>query len=248
MTRSEFFNKQKKWPGLRDVNTEQDVSNMENEDRIYLSAGIPKSMIRLYYPSRSMLAQKDSLQAVNTEQLDVMNAMWEMALGNERKLTMVVCGGNGTGKSWMGAALVHTLIRFMVCDSARYVNEGGLLLRAQSFEGSWFNLYTEFCKFLVLDEFGMTQWSPSDKRKIELILNARYSNGYPTVLLTNRTPSELFDATDKEPILSAQLRSRYATGYRFRLTGKDMRKFKPDQTENLPGWMVDDNDGDDMPF
>jgi len=243
---TDFYKEQKKWPGLRDVNTDQDVSNLELENGVYYAAGIPRSMLKLYFPSKSMLAQKDSLQAQNREQLDVMNAMWEMALGTEKHLTMIVSGGNGTGKSWMGAALVHSMLRFKVCGSARYVNEGGLLLRSQSFEGTWFSQYTEVCQFLVLDEFGMTQWSPTDKRKIELILNARYSNGYPTVILTNRTPSELFDTTGgKEPVLSAQLRSRYSTGYRFRLTGPDMRRFRPDQTRDLPGWMTDP---DDDPF
>ena len=247
---TEFFKEQKKWPGLRDVNTEQDVSNLELENGVYYAEirGVRFKLDDFQQKAlTSMLAQKDSLQAQNREQLEVMNAMWEMAMGTEKHLTMIVSGGNGTGKSWMGAALVHSMLRFKVCDTARYVNEGGLLLRSQSFEGNWFHSqYTEVCQFLVLDEFGMTQWSPTDKRKIELILNARYSNGYPTVILTNRTPSELFDTTGgKEPVLSAQLRSRYSTGYRFRLTGPDMRRFRPDQTRDLPGWMTGP---DDDPF
>ena len=154
MTNKELRENTKKWPGLRDANTGKDCSDMELINGIYLSAGIPKSMVDLCFPSKSPLGQKTALWPVNEEQLDICNVMYEMAMNREPK-TLIVTGGNGTGKSYLGAALVHTMIKYMVCDSARYVNEGELLLRSQSFEGNWFHQYTEICKFLVIDEFGM---------------------------------------------------------------------------------------------
>ena len=248
MTNNELRENTKKWPGLRDANTGKDCSDIELVNGIYLSAGIPRSMVDLCFPNKSQKGQKDALWPLNMEQLEICNIMYEMAMNREPK-TLIVTGGNGTGKSYLGAALIHSLIKYLVCDTARYVNEGELLLRSQSFEGNWFHQYTEICKFLVIDEFGMTQWSPTDKRKIELILNTRYGKGYPTVLLTNRTPGELFDTTGgKEPILSAQLRSRYASGERKRLTGYDMRRYKPQQVAGAPDWMLHSDDEADLPF
>ena len=226
------LSKKKWWNGFRDVNTGE-----ETTQDIYASAyGIPKGMRHLIL---------NDLDPKNEKQLRVMNYMWEMCNNIHSHRTMIVSGPNGTGKTWLGCALIHAVA---ILDSVnatrftepRYTNEGSLLRSVSGFNSdNAFNFWTNKCGVLVIDEFGMTQWTPSDKRTIEQILNIRYSNDLPTVLLTNRTPVELFGPLDNkgEPLFSSQLRSRYRNGYKIELTGDDMR--------DLPRVVEED---DDDPF
>ena len=87
-----------------------------------------------------------------------------------------------------------------------------------------FDLFARRLQVLVIDEFGMTQWSASDKKKIEQYLGVRYGNNLKTVVFTNRTSDELFGSGDREPLLSSQLRSRYASGYLVNMDGVDYRR------------------------
>lgn len=221
---SNSLNDQKKrWArGFRDANSGQVLRGFDLETEVLLSYGIPKSLA-----SKTL----DEISPANEKQLMVMNHMYDMINDwRNTPLTMIVSGGNGTGKSLMGAALIHTLALMAVCGNCRDLNprftdEAGMTMRLSGFDNtSSFTYYTKVVGVLVVDEFAMTQWSATDKKRNEQILGIRFGNNLKTVLLTNRTSDELFGSNGKEPILSSQLRSRYGSGYLVELNGPDYRR------------------------
>ena len=194
--------------------------------------GIPKRFFRSYI---------DETDAVNMEQVQIINEIQRMITDPKSAQSLIVCGGNGTGKTHIGAGTINTLGRYSACVSPdgtqkdmqpRYVNEADLLNRCTGWGNSrdWFGEYTEECEFLVIDEFGMTQWNATDKRRIEQILNKRFSNGFKTVIMTNLDIGEVFS------LLSSQLKSRLSTGKYLSLTGDDLRH--ADASEE-PDWLED---------
>ena len=216
---NEFTIRKKKWwNGFRDVNSGKVMPKYD----IYVSEyGIPKSLENY---------NLNDIDAMNEKQLKVMNYMHDMIFDKHAHRTMVISGGNGTGKTFIGCAFIHAVALLCNVNSSRftdprYTNEGVLLRGLGGFNNDRaFNFWTEGCGVLVLDEFGMTQWTPSDKRTIEQVLNIRFSNDLPTVLLTNRKVREIFGPVDTgEPLFSSQLRSRYRNGYLVEFTGPDLR-------------------------
>lgn len=212
------LSKKKWWNGFRDCNTGDVIRGFDIDVPDF---GIPRGMNRLNI---------NDLDPKNEKQLRVMNYMWDMCNDSHAHRTMIVSGLNGTGKTWMGCALIHAVALLDSVNASRfhdprYIYEGMLLRSVSGFNSdNAFNFWTNRCGVMVIDEFGMTQWTPSDKRTIEQILNIRYSNDLSTVLLTNRKPSEIYGPVEKgEPLFSSQLRSRYRNGYNIELTGPDMR-------------------------
>ena len=201
--------------------------------------GIPRSMTR--YTMENIVPQ-------NEKQLLAINRLWEMFNTEPRIRTMVITGGNGTGKSVIGCALIHTLGRLsgFPCNTydwrPYYINEAELLANLSGYNsGGFFTKLTRDTGVLVIDEFALTQWTPADKRKVEQVVNILHSNGGKIILLTNRRPVELYGQTGgAEPILSSQLRSRFLQGYNVELTGGDLRQ------GNSLGF--EDDDDKDMPF
>ena len=218
------LNEQKKkwWNGLRNAATGE-ITTLELETEVLVDGyGIPRSLAK---------NSLDQLTPANEKQLIVMNHMYNMVHDwKGTPSTMIVTGGNGTGKSMLGAALVHTLaIEDALINglhiSSRFTDEASLTMRLSGFDTSGtFDLFARKIAVLVIDEFAMTQWSPADKKKIEQYLGVRYGNNLKTIIFTNRTPDELFGTGGQEAILSSQLRSRYGSGYMVDMSGVDYRR------------------------
>lgn len=217
--------KKRWWNGFRDANSGAVLAGWDIDYRFLMSEnGIPRSMLD---------GNLQDIMPANEKQLLVMNSMWDMIYNRSTPVTMIISGGNGTGKSFLGAALVHTLAILASCSTERdwhpyFIDEATLLMRAGGYGWQADQGFREFSQghgVLVIDEFAMVQWTPADKRKIEQILNVRYGNRLRTVILTNRRPSELFGSDDggPEPILSSQIRSRYGIGINIEMTGPDLR-------------------------
>ena len=216
---NEFSLRKKKWwNGFRDASTKQVLEY----DISVGQFGIPRGLSRYNI---------NDIDPQNEKQLKVMNYMWDMINDEHAHRTMVVSGGNGTGKTFIGCAFIHGVALLESINDCRfheprYTNEGLLLRSLGGFNSdSAFRFWTEGCGVLVLDELGMTQWTPSDKRTIEQVLNIRFSNDLPTVILTNRKPAELFGSQGdpNAALFSSQLRSRFKNGYLVEFTGPDLR-------------------------
>lgn len=198
---------------------------IELQDSVKAAAGIPRRFFSTYI---------DTMVPKNREQADIKNDMLNLMMTSldDRFQSLVISGGCGTGKTHLGAGYINTLQSFggsrRIRDfNALYVNEADLLMRTTSFRSTrdWFSIYTDESVFLVIDEFGMSEWSPTENRRVEQLMNKRFSNGYKTVILTNLSSEELFNK------ISSQLKSRLFTG-RFRaLTGEDLRLKKDSDSE-----------------
>lgn len=224
MTESLNAKKPHWWNGFRDANTGAEIPGWDVDPRILMREnGIPRSLLD---------PNLQDMTPVNEKQLLVMQGMWDMIYKQNAPRTMIVSGGNGTGKSYLGAAFVHTLVLLSSCSTERdwhplFIDEPSLLTKASGYGyygESGFRELTNGHGLLVIDEFAMVQWTPADKRKIEQILNVRYGNRLRTVILTNRTPTELYGQTGgPDGILSPQIRSRYRNGFNIILNGHDLR-------------------------
>lgn len=208
------------------------------EDGAKAAMGIPRKYYRSYL---------DQIEPKNAEQFDLINAMNVMIMASRPYPFLVVSGGNGTGKSLIGAAAVNLAGRYegtvdrdtgaAFSLEAKYVNEADLLNRVESYNSrtDWFGMYTDECRLLVIDEVGLTQWTATDKRKMEQLLNKRFANDFRTVLLTNLGIGQLFE------IFSSQLRSRFATGAVIQLTGPDLRVYEKDDLTRKRAWYEDED-------
>lgn len=162
----------------------------------------------------------------NAEQAQVMDDLYDLAKAGpkSRYQSLIVHGSTGTGKSHLGCGFVNSLLEYVGRKEdcydfyPMYVNEADLLTRITAYKGrDWFGVYTDEARYLVIDEFGMVKWTTSEGRRVEQLLNKRFSNGFKTVILTNLSTQEL------SGMLSGQLRSRLMTGRERTLTGHDMR-------------------------
>lgn len=202
----------KRWPKRGDV---------EWENSYKFNAGLPWKHRYTYI---------DKIMPKNEGQAQVMDDLFDLAGSRpmSRYQSLVVHGSNGTGKSYLGCGFVNSLLAYVGRKADEYdfqpmyVNEADLLIRITSYKGrDWFGVYSDEARFLVIDEFGMVQWTTAENRRIEQLLNKRFSNGYKTVILTNLSSEELFNK------ISSQLRSRLQTGRERFLSGPDLRAGDP---------------------
>ena len=214
-TRERFGITMRYWPSL---------SEFHHLDNGMLAAqGIPRMYMKYYIDE---IEPKDSYQA---QVMNYMNILYTVRKSPLPCLT--VMGGNGSGKTLLGCALVNTVSRLSGCIDrntgkqdnwdAFFVNEADLFSRIEGYSRSgvdYFRLYSEECDLLVIDEFGMTQWTPTDTRRMNQLLNKRFGNGLQTVILTN------LDSTRFSELLSDQLRSRFRTGKSIVMGSPDYRE------------------------
>ena len=225
-TRERFGVTMRYWPSLSEI--------YHLEGSMLAAHGIPRMYMKYYIDE---IEPKDHYQA---QVMNYMNIIYSVRKSPLPCLT--VMGGNGCGKTLLGCALVNTVSRLSGCYDrntgkadnwdAYFVNEADLFSRIEGYSRSgvdYFRLYSEECDLLVIDEFGMTQWTPTDTRRINQLLNKRFGNGLQTVVLTNKTVDEFFG------LLSDQLRSRFRTGKSIQMGSPDYReKFIEDDDQDDP--------------
>lgn len=113
---------------------------------------------------------------------------------------MLLLGNVGTGKTHLGCAIVNTLIdQHMV--KAIYRTVGTILgdIRetfANQITGAEAYIMRQLtdADLLVLDEVGATKKSEFELATLFSIINGRYEQGRPTVIISNLAPGELGDA------------------------------------------------------
>lgn len=154
-------------------------------------------------------------------------------LKQRRYLVLLVCGDTGVGKTYMALAMLNSVLHNAMCDSVdvdragRYMTHYELDIRYKSaMDGkkggkTQFDLYNLFTQYdmLVLDEIGRGSVSEYSMGFIENVLTKRIAWRRPTVLITNKTPSELKDLFDVQML--DRLGSDKAR--RFIMAGKSLR-------------------------
>ncbi len=207
---NKFTEQLQAWPKFYWEGKEHDFSY--GPDYCYKNLGIPKRFAK---------AQIHKLDAYSTDQVELINTFWQMVNSAKPKQALICTGVNHCGKTHIACALVNYLDMSDACMGfkdvdgkriehqteykPRYINEADLLDRITSFKSNtnWFEVYTDNCEFLVIDEFGSTQWSANETRKVNQVLNKRFNNGYQTVILTNRKMGEVIS------LFSDDVKSRF---------------------------------------
>ena len=214
-TRERFGIRMRYWPRLSE--------RLDFDASSKAAIGIPRKYMKFYIDE---IEPKDIYQA---QVMNLMNVMYSVK--SSPLLSLVVMGGNGSGKTLLGSSLVNTLMRLgnaidhntgLAEDwSPYFCNEADLFNKIEGYSRNgvdWFFELTENCRLLVIDEFGMTQWTPTDKRRMEQLLNKRFGNGLRTIILTNLSAERFSE------LLSDQLRSRFRTGRSIQMSSPDYRE------------------------
>ena len=213
---------------------------VDDDAQTKAARGIPRMYMRYFI---DQIEPKDKSQA---SVMNLMNIMYSVR--SNPLLSLVVMGGNGSGKTLLGCALVNTLNRLsstivratgeMEPDwNPYFCNEADLFNRVEGYSRDgmdWFTEYTENSKFLVIDEFGMTQWTPTDKRRMEQVLNKRFGNGLKTVILTNLSAGRFSE------LISDQLKSRFRMGRSVTMDSPDYRERFQEEEPTGPNPLDDD--------
>ena len=214
-TRERFGVTLRYWPNMSEL--------IYMDENILSAHGIPRMYFQRYI---------DEIEPKDIYQAQVMNYMNILYTVRSKPLPcLTVMGGNGSGKTFLGCAFVSTVTRLSGCidrntgrtddREAYFVNEADLFSRIEGYSRAgvdWFRLYSEDAEYLVIDEFGLTQWTATDTRRMNQLLNKRFGNGLQTVILTN------LDAKKVYALLSDQLRSRFKTGKSIQMGSPDYRE------------------------
>lgn len=129
---------------------------------------------------------------------------------NGRYRTVVLCGTEGSGKTYLSCAAINSALKTMLLKDnsnmvtgPRYIMQRELDMMFRSAmheEGNSelkvFNNYAAY-SLLVIDEIGRSNNSQYSLDNIELLISKRYSFHKPTVLITNDSAEELRNMFDR---------------------------------------------------
>lgn len=123
--------------------------------------------------------------------------------------TVVLCGTEGSGKTYLSCAAINTEIAKRwnankdMERGPRYVmqRELDMMFRSAMHEegNSELKVFNRYCEYslLVIDEIGRSNNSQYSLDNIELLISKRYSFHRPTVIITNDTAEELMLMFDR---------------------------------------------------
>ena len=197
-----------KWSQFRDAITKEVLPFSQTADYAMRELGIPRKYAKVIV---------NEIEPKTQEQVALINALWQMINEKHPRRALICNGVNHCGKTHITCGVINYLD---LCDTAingnrtndgmssyhpKYVAEADFLDRITSFRSTtnFFDLYTDVCQFLVLDEFGSTKWTATEARKVNQVLNKRFNNNFQTVLLTNRAMNEVFE------LMGDDVRSRF---------------------------------------
>ena len=120
-------------------------------------------------------------EAKTDSQKAALNACKNLKDGGIKKL--ILLGSNGVGKTHLACALVKLMNGKIITAYEMFA----LYRSCFSGQNSEIKLLHEFSSYplLVIDEFGRTKGSEAEENFLSAILDARHSDGLPTMILSN---------------------------------------------------------------
>lgn len=122
--------------------------------------------------------------------IDIAKSIMDKVIGGKVAPNLILCGGVGTGKTLIGSALVCDLIR-----AGRVAIMSTVMTVIRDYRATWKNDcdYSEAqyinkmtkADLLVIDEVGVQYGSDSEKLFLFDVIDGRYQNQLPTILLSN---------------------------------------------------------------
>lgn len=165
------------------------------EKRRRIAEQIEKSGI----PERFKAKGLETLQSKSVKQKTVFKAVrgYLDQLIKGTSASLIMCGKPGTGKSHIGCAMVFEVIQGD--RKARYISTSHLMRKVKSTyrkdsdhtEDEVIEFYGDKLALLVIDEVGVQFGTETEKLIFYEIINRRYENMLPTVLVSNLTAEEL---------------------------------------------------------
>jgi DNA replication protein DnaC len=162
-------------------------------------AAVKGAIVRACVPSKYIDARLGNFEVSIAAQRAVLDrCKWFLDTWRERKslgTSMLLVGKPGTGKTHLGCAIAISVARLgdtalfaTATEFTRAIREtynGGKLSEAQTIER-----YAA-PSLLVLDEVGASSGSDHEKQQLFELINRRYSESRPTLLLTNLSVEEV---------------------------------------------------------
>ena len=162
-------------------------------------ASIKGAIVRACIPTKYAHARLSTYEVTHAAQRAVLDrCRWFLDTWRERKTlgtSMLLVGRPGTGKTHLGCALAIAVARLgdtalfaTATEFTRAIREtynGGKQSEAQVLER-----YAA-PQLLVLDEVGASSGSDHEKQQLFELINRRYSESRPTVLVTNLSVEEI---------------------------------------------------------
>ena len=108
----------------------------------------------------------------------------------KRGRNLIMSGKPGTGKSHLSCAIVHELYdtkvvrRLVLADLIRAIRDTWRR-DSETSEAQVLEFYGAEVDLLIIEEVGTTAGSYDEKARVFAVLNARYENCLPTVIVTN---------------------------------------------------------------
>ena len=126
-------------------------------------------------------ATLDNYRPFSDSQKEALNACKALKDGYIKKL--ILLGGNGVGKTHLASALVKTMNGKLITAYEMFA----FYRSCFSGQNSEIELLHKFSKYplLVIDEFGRTKGSEAEENFLSAIVDARHSDGLPTMILSN---------------------------------------------------------------
>ena len=143
----------------------------------------------------------------------------------DRHENLFVTGATGLGKSWIACALGHKACRdnrSVLYHRVPRLFEALALARGDGRYGRLLKTLGRV-QLLILDDWGLTVLSPSERRDLLEILDDRH--GRASTIVTSQIPVDLWHDVIGDPTLGDAILDRIVhNAHRLQLTGESMRK------------------------
>lgn len=162
---------------------ERELAEKQRWERVQARAGItPRNAEMRFKNYRTDTPEQQHVH-------DVCNAYAKRIYDGERVESLIITGGVGTGKTMIATCMINALYKskrvliIKLADMLRYI-KGSYQAGAEYTEFQAIDKFSSY-DLLILDEVGASRETDNDKLLIFDVIDGRYQNMLPTVIISN---------------------------------------------------------------
>ena len=189
-------------PGCSEERKAAELEGAKRQDTEARKAKIRKLLGEAGIPKRFSMRTFDNYKTESLEQSQALAVATYFARDFDRFLesgaSLMFCGKPGTGKTHLAAAIANS-----VCEQGRSAVFMSVLKATRMVKDTWkkgsdvgeSQVYKGLIEpdLLILDEVGVQFGSDAEKLILFEILNGRYENVKPTIVISNLLPAEIME-------------------------------------------------------